>query len=79
MEAAAGFGAVMMLFVLAMIGMMIAGFGLWIWAFLDVVKKPEWAFTSGSRTLWAIVVGLGGPIGGLIYMAVGRPKTGRAY
>lgn len=78
-EAAAGFGVVMMLFMLAMVGMMIAGFALWIWAFLDVVKKPEWAFASGNKTLWAIVVGLGGPIGAVVYMAVGRPKVGRAY
>ena len=77
-EAVAGFGVVMMLFMLVMVGLMIAGFGLWIWAFVDVVKKPEWTFASNNKTLWAIVVGLGGPIGAVVYMAVGRPRVGRA-
>ena len=58
---------------------MIAGIVLWIWAFTDVVKRPELGFPSGNKRLWAIVVGLGGPIGAVVYMAVGRPKVRRAY
>jgi hypothetical protein len=78
-DALVGLGVMLSLFMLAMTGMLVAGFVLWVWAFLDVVKRQEWMFASGSKVLWAIVVGLGGPLGAVVYMAVGRPRTARAF
>jgi hypothetical protein len=78
-EAVVGFSLLLTLFFLAMTGMMIAGFVLWIWAFFDVVKKQDWMFASGNRMIWAIVVGLGGPIGAVVYLAVGRVRPAGAF
>ena len=79
MEVVGLFALLMTLFFLAMTGMMIAGIVLWIWAFIDVLKRQDWMFDSGNRMIWAIVVGLGGPIGAVVYMAVGRPRRSRAF
>jgi hypothetical protein len=79
LEAAVGFGALVTLFFLAMTGLMLGGIVLWIWAFLDVVKRDDWMFVSGDRMIWALVVGLGGPVGAVIYMAVGRPKAAKNF
>lgn len=74
-----GLGALFTLFVfLTFLGLTVGGFVLWVWAFVDVVKKDDWMFASGSRMLWAIVVGLGGPLGAVIYMAVGRVRPARS-
>jgi hypothetical protein len=74
-----GFSVLLSLVFLVLIGMMIAGIVLWIWAFLDILKKDDWMFASGTWTLWAIVVGLGGPpVGAVIYLAVGRARPARA-
>jgi hypothetical protein len=58
------------------VGMMIAATVLWIWAFFHAVRVPhDSMFASGSKLLWAIVIGLGGPIGAVIYLTVGRPRV----
>ena len=79
MELALGFGAIFSLLMLAMFGLMLAAPVLWIWAFVDVVRREEWMFASGDRTLWALVVGLGGPIGAIIYLTVGRPRPAKTF
>lgn len=83
MEAVAAAGLFFTLVLLAMAGVMVAGMVLWVWAFADVVRAPgDFVFKAGSKVLWAIVVGLGGPMGALIYMLVGRaqrPASRRAY
>jgi hypothetical protein len=83
MEALAALGIFAFIMMLAMTGIMIAGIVLWIWALADVVRAPgDYAFKAGSKLLWAIVVGLGGPMGALIYMLVGRlerPQPRRAF
>lgn len=79
MEALFGLGALFSLFFfLAFLVLTVGGFALWVWAFLDVVKKEEdWMFASGTKVIWAIVVGLSGPLGAVIYMAVGRVRPAR--
>lgn len=71
------------LMMLAMVGILLASMVLWVWAFADVVRAPgDFVFKAGSKVLWAIVVGLGGPMGAFIYMLVGRaqrPASRRAY
>ena len=69
----------MMVFFLAMMAFTVGLFGFWIWAFIDAVKREDWMFRSGDRMIWALVTGLGGPIGGVVYFAVGRPKTAKRF
>jgi hypothetical protein len=78
MEALFGLGALFSLFfLLAFLVLTVGGFALWVWAFLDVIKKDDWMFASGTKVIWAIVIGLGGPLGAVIYMAVGRARPAR--
>jgi hypothetical protein len=77
-EALLGLGALFSLFFfLAFLVLTVGGFALWVWAFLDVIKKDDWMFAAGTKVIWAIVVGLGGPLGAVIYMAVGRVRPAR--
>lgn len=74
-----GSGAFFLLFFLAMMGVTLGGIVFWVWAFIDVVQREDWMFRSGDRMIWALVVGLGGPIGAVIYFVVGRPKVARRF
>jgi hypothetical protein len=78
-EALFGLGALFSLFfIMAFFVFTVGGFALWVWAFFDAIKKDDWMFASGSRMLWAIVIGLGGPLGAVVYLAVGRVRPARA-
>jgi hypothetical protein len=70
-------GVLLTLILLGFLGLLLAGFALWVWAIVDIVQRQEWMFASGNRALWAIVVGLGGPLAAVIYLTVGRPRTAR--
>lgn len=44
---------------------------------VDVVRMPDDAsFKSGTQLIWVLVVLLGGLIGAMVYLAVGRPPGG---
>jgi len=48
-----------------------------IWSLVDVVRMPDDAsFKTGTQIVWVIVILLGGLIGAIVYLAVGRPPGG---
>ncbi|MBI4261053.1 MAG: PLDc N-terminal domain-containing protein [Actinobacteria bacterium] len=51
---------------------------IWVWAIVDVLRVPdESMFQTGNRLIWIIIVVFTGPIGALIYWAIGRPARPR--
>lgn len=73
MEAIAGTFALM---AITMVAVMVGSLVLWVWAVIDVVRvKHDFLFRAGDRTVWVLIVLLGGPLGAVIYVAVGRPRT----
>jgi hypothetical protein len=57
----------------------LAGFALWIWAIVDVVRVPdESMFKAGNRLVWVLIVVLAGFVGAIVYLIVGRPAGGAA-
>jgi uncharacterized membrane protein len=55
----------------------IAGFAVWIWALVDVVKVPDdSSFRAGSKLIWVLVIVLTGVVGAIVYLIVGRPSSG---
>ena len=49
--------------------------GIWIWMLVDCLTRER---DPQQRLVWALVIGLTGIIGALIYMIVRRPKRPRA-
>lgn len=70
---AEAFGA-MMFFAFLLMAFVVSMFVLWIWAFVNVLNVPHDSFyRTGTKLIWSIVVGLGGPMGAIVYLAVGEP------
>ena len=52
----------------------------WIWALVDVIRRPTGSLRRGSQLLWAVVIALTHTIGATAYVLLGRPGrvgTGR--
>jgi hypothetical protein len=48
-----------------------------IWALVDAIKVPDDSmYQAGSKVVWVLVILLGGFIGAIVYLVVGRPKSG---
>jgi Phospholipase_D-nuclease N-terminal len=62
----------------------IAGFVVWVWALVDIVKVPDdSSFRAGNKLIWVLVIVFTGVVGAIVYLIVGRPSsagpaTGRA-
>jgi hypothetical protein len=55
----------------------VATIALVIWTLVDVVRMPGDAdFKTGTQIVWVIVILLGGLIGAIVYLIVGRPPGG---
>jgi hypothetical protein len=56
-------------FVVAWLVLVVGGFGVWIWAIIDVSRAPEHAFrlTGREKTSWVLVVALAQMIGAIIW------------
>ena len=55
----------------------IAGFAVWIWALVDVVKVPDDSqFRAGNKLIWVLVIVITGAVGAIVYLIVGRPSSG---
>ena len=51
--------------------------GLVIVTLVDVVRMPtDASFKSGTQIVWVLVILLGGIIGAIVYLVVGRPPGG---
>jgi hypothetical protein len=60
-------------------GLFVATIALVIWTLVDVVRMPgDGSFKTGTQIVWVIVILLGGLVGAIIYLAVGRPPGGAA-
>jgi hypothetical protein len=51
-----------------------AATALWIWALVDVLRRPAGAYRSGSQLLWVLVIALTHSIGAVAYLLFGRPR-----
>jgi hypothetical protein len=47
----------------------------WVWALVDVLRRPTGAYRSGSQLLWAVVIALTHSVGAVAYVLFGRPRT----
>jgi hypothetical protein len=45
----------------------------WIWALVDVIRRPTGSLQRGSQLLWALVIALTHTIGAVAYVLLGRP------
>ncbi|MDQ3979032.1 MAG: PLDc N-terminal domain-containing protein [Actinomycetota bacterium] len=46
----------------------------WVWALVDVIRRPSGTLRAGSQAVWAVVIALTHAIGALVYVLVGRPR-----
>lgn len=65
-------------FMIAFLLLIIAGTAFWLWALVDVVRRPESSYRRGSRLVWALVIALTHSIGALVYVIAGRPREVRS-
>jgi len=64
-------------FGLFFVAFIVGTFALVIVTLVDVVRMPNDAgFKSGTQIVWVLVILLGGAIGAIIYLVVGRPPGG---
>lgn len=61
------------LFIFALV---IGGLGVWVWALVDCLQVPADAFfRTGSKVLWAVLIGVLGLPAAVIYFLIGRPDS----
>ena len=46
----------------------------WIWALVDVIRRPSGTLQRGSQLLWALVIALTHTVGAAAYVLLGRPR-----
>jgi hypothetical protein len=64
-------------FFLVFMLLFVANIVLVIWALVDAIKVPDDSmYQAGSKLVWVLVILLGGFIGSIVYLVVGRPKNG---
>jgi hypothetical protein len=58
----------------------VAGFIVVVWALIDAVRRPSWAWAEADQQLivWIVAILLGGIVGGAIYLVVAKPKLDAA-
>jgi phospholipase D-like protein len=47
----------------------------WLWALVDVLRRPSGDYRTGTQLLWALVIALTHSIGAAAYVLVGRPRS----
>ncbi len=47
---------------------------LWIWALVDVVRRPAATLRRGSQALWTVVIALTHTVGAVAYLLIARPR-----
>jgi hypothetical protein len=48
----------------------------WIWALVDVIRRPSETLQRGSQLLWALVIAITHSLGAAAYVLFGRPRAG---
>jgi hypothetical protein len=46
----------------------------WIWALVDVMRRPGETLQRGSQVFWALVIALTHSLGAVAYVLLGRPR-----
>ena len=46
----------------------------WIWALVDVVRRPSGTLQRGSQLFWALIIALTHSVGAAAYVLFGRPR-----
>lgn len=46
----------------------------WIWALVDVIRRPGEDLRRGSQVLWALVIAITHSLGAAAYVLFGRPR-----
>ena len=47
----------------------------WLWALVDVLRRPDGTYRTGGQLLWALVIALTHTIGAVAYVLFGRPRS----
>ncbi len=46
----------------------------WIWALVDVIRRPGETLQRGSQLFWALVIAVTHTVGAVAYLLFGRPR-----
>ncbi len=46
----------------------------WVWALLDVIRRPGETLQRGSQLFWALVIAVTHTVGAAAYVLFGRPR-----
>ncbi len=46
----------------------------WIWALVDVIRRPSENLQRGSQLTWALVIAITHSVGAAAYVLLGRPR-----
>jgi len=46
----------------------------WIWALVDVIRRPGDSLQRGSQVFWALIIALTHTVGAAAYVLFGRPR-----
>ncbi len=46
----------------------------WVWALVDVIRRPSESLQRGSQLLWALVIAITHSLGAAAYVLFGRPR-----
>ena len=66
-------------FTIAVVALLAAATVFWLWALIDVVRRPGADFRSGTPLLWAVAIALTHTVGAAAYVAFGRPRPAPAF
>jgi uncharacterized membrane protein len=47
----------------------------WIWALVDLIRRPSESLRRGSQVSWALVIAITHSVGALVYVLFGRPRN----
>lgn len=47
----------------------------WVWALVDVARRPDGTYRSGNQLIWAVVITVTHSLGALVYVLFGRPRA----
>ncbi|MEZ0580446.1 PLDc N-terminal domain-containing protein [Nocardioides sp. MH1] len=74
--------AIGFLILLAVVLVILAAAGFWLWSLIDVLRRSdaEWTAAGQSKVTWVVVVVILGWLGAVLYFFIARPalRTSRA-
>jgi hypothetical protein len=64
--------------ILARYGLPLLLLALWVWALAHAIRvEDDSMYQTGNKLIWVLVIVLTGPIGALLYWAMGKPERPR--